>query len=164
MYSELCSFQRTGAPQSYGVSNYTVYACYDFAPPTNAQPLTAFGTYQSVSTSTPTTIAVTANSTSLSFPFNNSVSSVQAGALFAFNHTDTVLARFGVSFHDADRACANAEEEIPDWDWVRVQGASVGAWEDVLARVAVDLAVEDPTVVELLYSSVSSITVLKVVS
>lgn len=68
-----------------------------------------------------------------------------------------VVARFGVSFHGSEQACANAEAEVPDWDFDAVQSASVGAWEDVLSRVAVDTTVEDPGVVELLYSSVSGL-------
>ncbi|KAJ6504131.1 glycosyl hydrolase family 92-domain-containing protein [Mycena vitilis] len=141
--------------QSYGPSNYTVFACYDFSPPSSvqAQTITQFGTYQSSSLSSPSTIKITANSTSLNFPWANSVSPEQAGALLSFTDTNTVLARFGVSFHNADQACANAESEVPDWDWDKIQSASAGAWEDVLSRVTVDTAVEDATVVELLYSS-----------
>lgn len=85
---------------------------------------------------------------------------MQAGALlsfdFASNTQRAVLVRFGVSFISTDQACANAEEEIPDWDWEAVQSSSVSKWEDVLSRVETNTTVEDPTVVELLYSSVSS--------
>lgn len=59
-----------------------------------------------------------------------------------------------MSFRGADQACRNAEEEVPDWDWGRVQEASRAEWEETLERVSVDPAVEDPTVVTLLYSSV----------
>ncbi|KAJ7319031.1 glycosyl hydrolase family 92-domain-containing protein [Mycena albidolilacea] len=142
--------------QSYGPSNYTVFACYDFAAPPAAgaqQRLVAFGTYQSTNLSAPSSITIRPNGTALSFPWTgDSVSAEQAGALLSFD-AGVVLARFGVSFHNADQACANAEAEVPDWDWGRVQGASAGAWEEVLARVGVDTAAEDATVVELLYSS-----------
>jgi putative alpha-1,2-mannosidase len=117
-----------------------------------------FGTYQSTTLASPGNITITANSTRLNFPFTgDNVSPEQAGALISFAHTNTVLARFGVSFHSADQACANAEAEVPDWDWDAVQGASESAWEDVLSRVTVDTTTEDATVVELLYSSVSRI-------
>ncbi|KAJ6551370.1 glycosyl hydrolase family 92-domain-containing protein [Mycena capillaripes] len=142
--------------QSYGPSNYTVFACYDFSPPRSAQAQTiaAFGTYQSVNLTSPSTIQITANSTGLNFPWvSDNVSPEQAGALISFTNSNTVLARFGVSFHNPDQACANAEAEVPDWDWDKVQGASAGAWEDVLSRVTVDTTTEDATVVELLYSS-----------
>ncbi|KAJ7705451.1 glycosyl hydrolase family 92-domain-containing protein [Mycena rosella] len=139
--------------QSYGPSNYTVFACYDFAAPQSAQKISAFGTYQSTTLAAPGNITIKANSPGLDFPFNNSVSPEQAGALLSFTGGKTVLARFGVSFRGADQACTNAEEEVPTWDWDAVQGASAAAWEDVLSRVAIDTTVEDATVVELLYSS-----------
>ncbi|KAF7377608.1 Glycoside hydrolase family 92 protein [Mycena sanguinolenta] len=141
--------------QSYGPSNYTVFGCYDFLPPTNvqSQPITAFGTYQSASLTSPSTIKITANSTSLDFPWtSDNVSPEQAGALISFN-SKTVLARFGVSFLSSEQACANAEAEVPDWDFDNVQSASADAWENVLSRVAVDTTIEDATVIELLYSS-----------
>ncbi|KAG6916990.1 hypothetical protein DXG01_004334 [Tephrocybe rancida] len=138
--------------QSYGIDNYTVFACYDFAAPNSNTKITAFGTYQSVSASTPTVIKVTPNTTSLSFPFQSSVSKIQAGALLSFD-SSTILARFGVSFKSSQQACANAEEEIPDWNWDRVESASRDAWEDVLGRVETDPLQEDATVLEILYSS-----------
>lgn len=62
--------------------------------------------------------------------------------------------RFGVSFINTDQACANADEEIPDWDWSAVQSASEDKWENVLERIGIDTEKENATVVELLYSSV----------
>ncbi|KAG6890043.1 hypothetical protein C0995_012500 [Termitomyces sp. Mi166 len=138
--------------QSYGTDNYTVFACYDFADPTSNTKPTAFGTYQSVSTSTPSDITINSNITFLNFPFHPSVSPIQAGALLSFN-SSTVLTRFGVSFISAQQACANAEEEISDWDWDRVEGASRNAWEEVLGRVETHVQKENATVLELLYSS-----------
>ncbi|KAF8880515.1 glycosyl hydrolase family 92-domain-containing protein [Infundibulicybe gibba] len=138
--------------QSYGTDNYTVFACYDFIPPQGGVNLTAFGTYQSVSANTPTTFSISTKTTSLNFPFTPSVSKIQAGALLSFN-TTSVLSRFGVSFLSSDQACANAEAEIPDWNWNRVQEDSRSKWEDVLERVTVDTTKENPTVVQLLYSS-----------
>ncbi|KAG5341467.1 hypothetical protein C0989_010224 [Termitomyces sp. Mn162] len=132
---------------SYGTDNYTGFACYDFADPNSNTKLTAFGTYQSVSTSTPDTITINSNITSLNFPFQPSVSPIQAGALLSFN-SSTVLARFGVSFISAQQACANAEKEIPDWDWDRVEDASRNAWEEVLGRVETHLQNENATVLD----------------
>ncbi|EPQ51223.1 hypothetical protein GLOTRDRAFT_49038 [Gloeophyllum trabeum ATCC 11539] len=141
--------------QSYGPSNYTVYACYDFAPPDSTQVPVQFGTYQSISVSAPTNITVTPGSTSLSFVYTSSPSKIQAGGLLAFNNS-VVLARFGVSFISSAQACANAEEEVgAAWGgaWDTVQGESEGRWEDVLRRVVIDTGKEDADVVELLYSS-----------
>ncbi|KAF8956574.1 glycosyl hydrolase family 92-domain-containing protein [Flammula alnicola] len=150
--------------QSYGTDNYTIYSCYDF---TNLSPsggaeahLTQFGTYQSTSASSPTTIAITPFNTSLSYPYTPNVSPIQAGALLAFASTNsnsssssTVTARFGISFLSTEQACANAEEEVPTWNWDAVQEASRAKWEDVLGRVLVDTGKEDPEIVQLLYSS-----------
>lgn len=93
------------------------------------------------------------NTTALSFAFTSSVNPVQAGGLISFN-SSSILARFGVSFKSADQACANAEEEVPSWDWDTVQAASVEKWEDVLNRIEIDVENEDPTIAQLLYSSV----------
>ncbi|CAL1694909.1 unnamed protein product [Somion occarium] len=141
--------------QSYGTDNYTVFACYDFLPPTTAnnQTLVAAGTFQS-SPSSSTNISISPDQSSLTFPFTSSPSSVQAGVLLSFNSsTGVVLTRFGVSFISSEQACANAQEEVPDWDWDLVQSASRAKWEDVLERVSIDVEKENPTVVELLYSS-----------
>ncbi|KAF9044979.1 glycoside hydrolase family 92 protein [Panaeolus papilionaceus] len=50
----------------------------------------------------------------------------------------TILVRVGVSFISSAQACANAEEEIPDFDFERVHKASRGEWNDLLGRVRVD--------------------------
>jgi putative alpha-1,2-mannosidase len=113
----------------------------------------AYGTYQSINSSDPTDIIVVQNRTALSYGYTSSPSPIQAGGLVSFA-SDVVLARFGVSFISTDQACANAEEEIPDWDWDAVQGASQSKWEDVLSRVIIDTEKENATIVELLYSSV----------
>ncbi|ESK91898.1 glycoside hydrolase family 92 protein [Moniliophthora roreri MCA 2997] len=139
--------------QSYGTDNYTIYACYDFTPPTGAQPLSRYGTYQSVNASAPTTFNISASVTSLSFPFTPTASRIQAGGLLSFS-ASTVTTRFGLSFINLDRACSNAEEEIPDWNWDQVQKDAKAKWEDALQRVQLDnIDQEDATVVELLYSS-----------
>ncbi|KAJ7750399.1 glycosyl hydrolase family 92-domain-containing protein [Mycena maculata] len=139
--------------QSYGLSNYTAFACYDFTPPQGSQPISQFGTYQSTTLTSPNNITITPETTNLNFPFTATVSPEQAGALISFTNTKTVVARFGVSMISSEQACSNAEEEVPDWDFDAVQSASASAWEDVLERVTIDTTTEDPTVVELLYSS-----------
>ncbi|KII85438.1 glycoside hydrolase family 92 protein [Plicaturopsis crispa FD-325 SS-3] len=138
--------------QSYGTDNYTVHACYDVAPPGSAQAPVAYGTYESVNASTPNAITITSNSTAANASATSTPSPVQIGALLSFN-TSTVLARFGVSFISSDQACSNAQEEVSDWSWDKVQSASQGKWQDVLSRIAVDTQKENATIVELLYSS-----------
>ncbi|KAF8154600.1 glycosyl hydrolase family 92-domain-containing protein [Crassisporium funariophilum] len=145
--------------QSYGPDNYTVFACYDFTRPSVPSTLVDFGTFQSASTSSPTTIITTAKNTSLNYAFTSNTSPIQAGALLAFN-ASSVTARFGVSFISPAQACSNAEQEIGDWDWDRVQEASRSEWEDVLSRVAVDTVKEDATIVQLLYSSLYRVSLV----
>ncbi|KAI0339451.1 hypothetical protein BDW22DRAFT_1336332 [Trametopsis cervina] len=143
--------------QSYGTDNYTAFACYDFAPPAAVsganQTLAQFGTYQSVSSQNKASITISSNSTSLSFPFAGKNLGIEAGAILQFSGSDTVLARFGVSFISTEQACANAETEISNWDWDSVQASSSAMWEDVLSRIEIDTTAENATVVELLYSS-----------
>ncbi|KAH9475893.1 putative secreted glycosidase [Psilocybe cubensis] len=137
--------------QSYGPSNYTAFACYDFVQPSAPSSLTQFGTYAS-STKAPASIFVTSGNTSLNYPYSSSTNPIQAGGLFAFN-SSSVTVRFGVSFISANQACSNAESEVPTWDWNAVQQASKSKWQDVLSRVATNVASENPTIVQLLYSS-----------
>ena len=145
-------------PQSYGTDNYTVYACYDFNPPKsqNRQTIIQSGVYQNVSSDASMITITPADNATLHFPFTPSPTKTQAGALLSFD-SDTVLVRFGVSFHNSSRACMNAAEEIPHWDFDQVQKASQSKWEDVLSRISVDVHKENETIIELLYSSVSII-------
>ena len=72
----------------------------------------------------------------------------------AFAGRTSVLARVGVSFISIEQACANAEEEIPDFDFERVRAASRAQWSELLGRIQVDTRGVDPEIVDLLYSSV----------
>lgn len=143
--------------QSYGLDNYTVHACYSYAPPTSVsdQKLKIFGTYASQSNSSAADVLISPNGTSLWYDFVPYVYQIQAGALLGFSSpSNTALMRFGVSFISYEQACSNAEQEIPDWNFDAVQGASQSQWEEVLSRVLINSAIENSTVVELLYSSV----------
>ena len=79
------------------------------------------------------------------------------GALFTFAPnpagTTSVLARVGVSLVSADQACANAEQEIPDFDFDKTRAASRAQWSELLGRVQVDTRGVDPETVDLFYSS-----------
>ncbi|KNZ74745.1 hypothetical protein J132_06286 [Termitomyces sp. J132] len=65
----------------------------------------------------------------------------------------SILVRVGVSFISSAQACANAEEEIPDFDFTRVQTVARAQWNDVLGRVQVDTTGVDLDTVKLFYSS-----------
>ncbi|GJJ06552.1 hypothetical protein Clacol_000744 [Clathrus columnatus] len=147
--------------QSYGPSNYTVYACYDIpsAASISQNANSLYGTYINAN--------ITDRSTTLSFPYQQASSPInfEGGLLIKVlpDSSNAVVARFGVSFLSSERACENAENEIPSvqhshqqsaqWDWNSVQGASQGLWEDVLQRIQIDTTKENSTIVELLYSS-----------
>jgi hypothetical protein len=106
--------------QSYGPSNCTIFVCYDFAVPPAVgvqQSIAAFRTFQSMTLAVPSNITICPNGTALNFPWSvDSVPVEQVGALLSFN-SNTVLVWFGVSFHNTEQACANAEAEVPDWNW-----------------------------------------------
>ena len=87
----------------------------------------------------------------------------ELGALLTFppnpaaqsSHTPTtILARIGVSFISTDQACANAESEIPDFDFDSVRSANEAQWEELLGRVNVDTKGVSQETVELFSSSV----------
>ncbi|KAL0573680.1 hypothetical protein V5O48_008277 [Marasmius crinis-equi] len=67
--------------------------------------------------------------------------------------TSSILARVGVSLISTEQACANAEEEVPDWDFSRVVKDSEDQWRDILGRVTADTTRVDRNTTELLYSS-----------
>ncbi|KAK0440865.1 glycosyl hydrolase family 92-domain-containing protein [Desarmillaria tabescens] len=65
----------------------------------------------------------------------------------------TILARVGISLLSVEQACANAEGEIPDWDFERVVQDSEAQWRDILGRVQVDTERVGENTTTLLYSS-----------
>ncbi|XP_006459729.1 hypothetical protein AGABI2DRAFT_191588 [Agaricus bisporus var. bisporus H97] len=81
----------------------------------------------------------------------------EMGALFTFSPAPsgktTILARVGVSFISSEQACANAEEEIPDFDFEKVHSDARAQWNDLLGRVQVDATGVSKDTVQLFYSS-----------
>ncbi|OAA68254.1 glycosyl hydrolase [Niveomyces insectorum RCEF 264] len=49
-----------------------------------------------------------------------------------------ILVRVGLSFLSTDQACANAEAEVPDWDFDGTVLAAQDAWREKLAPIAVN--------------------------
>jgi len=87
----------------------------------------------------------------------------EMGALLTFppssNSTDqitTILARVGVSFISSDQACANAELEIPDFDFDGTVATARATWNELLSRVQVDTQGVEKETAELFYSSVKN--------
>lgn len=85
----------------------------------------------------------------------------ELGALLTFNPAPsgktTILARVGVSLISSEQACANAEEEIPDFNFDEVHRNARAQWNDLLSRVQVDTTGVPKETVELFYSSVGII-------
>ena len=51
---------------------------------------------------------------------------------------NVLQARVGVSFLSTQKACQNAEHEIPDWDFTRVRTAAENAWKGKLGAVSIE--------------------------
>lgn len=63
-----------------------------------------------------------------------------AGAWIQFERpaSDSIMARVGVSFISVDKACENAEAEIADFGFERVESAARKAWRAKLSAIEVD--------------------------
>jgi putative alpha-1,2-mannosidase len=72
---------------------------------------------------------------------NNSPQILPAGAWTRF-HAPTsngqILARVGVSFKNVAQACANAEREIPDFDFHGTLRSAEAAWRDKLSVLEIE--------------------------
>ncbi|RCI12935.1 hypothetical protein L249_0930 [Ophiocordyceps polyrhachis-furcata BCC 54312] len=78
------------------------------------------------------------------------------GAFMRFAPGDDrpVLARVGISLISSRQACANAESEMPTWDFEGHRAAAADAWRRKLAPIAVDATGVDRMFVRTLYSGV----------
>ncbi|KAI9651379.1 hypothetical protein NHQ30_001421 [Ciborinia camelliae] len=65
---------------------------------------------------------------------------IQAGGFIRFSapNNGTVSARVGVSLISSDKACQNAESEIPDWDFAGLKKTAEDAWREKLSIVTVE--------------------------
>ncbi|KAF8965760.1 glycoside hydrolase family 92 protein [Flammula alnicola] len=135
---------------SFGPGRYSAFTCVDFKADgyTLGSP-TEYGVWLS------------------NFPVRGSTNLLQTyygfvsemGALFTFSpapggQATSILARVGVSFISSAQACANAQEEIPDFDFDNVHASNRAQWNDLLSRVQVDTTGVDLETTQLLYSSV----------
>ncbi|KAF7332630.1 Glycoside hydrolase family 92 protein [Mycena kentingensis (nom. inval.)] len=136
---------------SFGPGRYDAYACVDFAGEGyEFDGPTEYGPYK------------------INYPDKNGVTLSQHYYSWLSEHgglvtlppassdaskPSTILARVGVSFISTAQACANAEEEIPDFDFAGVKKDAEVQWRDILGRVQVDSTGVDKDTIELLYSS-----------
>ncbi|KAF8184698.1 glycoside hydrolase family 92 protein [Pholiota molesta] len=134
---------------SFGPGRYNAFTCVDFRA-------------EGYTLGAPTEYGVWLSN----FPVRGSTNLLQTyygfvsemGALFTFNpapggKATSILARVGVSFISSAQACANAEEEIPTFDFDGVHAANRAQWNDLLSRVQVDTTGVDAETTELFYSS-----------
>ncbi|KAH7911239.1 glycoside hydrolase family 92 protein [Hygrophoropsis aurantiaca] len=138
---------------SFGPGRYNAYTCvdfkgdgYDIASPTE------YGVYLSDEP--------VKYSTTFTQLYSGFVS--EMGALIGFppssNSSDqstTILARVGVSLISTAQACANAESEIPDFDFDGTWQTAQNTWNELLGRVQVDPQDVDEEIISLFYSSAS---------
>ncbi|KAF9060398.1 glycoside hydrolase family 92 protein [Rhodocollybia butyracea] len=133
---------------SFGPQRYTAFTCVDFAGQGfELGSPTEFGTWLGDGT--------VQGQTDLNQQYFGFVS--EMGALFTFNPAPkgkptVILARAGVSFISSEQACANAEEEIPDFDFDSVQTENRAAWNELLGRVQVDTTNVSTETIQLMYS------------
>lgn len=114
---------------SFGMGNYAAFFCADFKGATLRKSGTFLG--EKV-TEEPKSID------SVGSGFH--IPSGSAGAWLQFEKpkTDSILARVGLSFISSDQACENAEREIPDFGFGKVQNAARQQWAEKLSAIEVD--------------------------
>ena len=110
---------------SFGIGNYNLHFCVDF----KGAEVRDTGVFTDGSVDT--------NSTTVSAPSDSSVS-VGAFARFHAPADNTITARVGVSFISAEKACDNAEKEIPDFDFISTVTNAEEAWKAKLDVIDVN--------------------------
>ena len=65
-----------------------------------------------------------------------------------------ILVRVGLSFIDSERACLNAADEIPTFDFNAVSKSAASQFDDLLNRIRVDTTNVSTDSLTLFYSSV----------
>ncbi len=114
---------------SFGVGQYSAFFCADF----KGAKIRKTGTFMGLQAAEEPKFLDSMGS-------GYSIPSGSAGAWIQFERlpADQILARVGLSFLSTDQACANAEAEIPRFDFDRTVGAAEAAWRDKLSVVEVD--------------------------
>ncbi|KAF8760180.1 Glycoside hydrolase family 92 protein [Rhizoctonia solani] len=117
---------------SFGPGRYNAYVCVDVKGDGFDTSVTEYGVWQGNS--------AVQHSVQLSQLYLGATN--EAGSLVTYTSSTgtntTLLVRVGVSFISAEKACASAEEEIPDFDFARIRKESRAKWNDLLGRVRVD--------------------------
>ncbi|KAH9219256.1 glycosyl hydrolase family 92-domain-containing protein [Leptodontidium sp. 2 PMI_412] len=115
---------------SFGIGNYNLSFCADFS----GAPLRDTGVWiNNRAGSQPKMLKRMADGINNSPP-------LPAGAWTQFHPppNNQILARVGVSFISIEKACQNAETEIPDFGFDKVRSAAEEAWREKLSVIEVD--------------------------
>ncbi|CAG8971493.1 hypothetical protein HYALB_00002077 [Hymenoscyphus albidus] len=114
---------------SFGIGSYELHFCADF----HGAPVRDTGVFQNNRA-----FNVVKNISTRSDGVNNPPLSAGAWTLFTAPVNNQILVRVGVSFISVAKACQNAESEIPDFDFKKVQESAEDAWRKKFAVVEVD--------------------------
>ena len=116
---------------SFGIGDYTVHFCADF----QGASIRETGVFvNNRAAPDPKNISVTEDG------INIQPQILPAGVYTWFNapKNNQLLARVGVSFISVEKACSNAEREIPNFDFSSIESSATDAWADKLSVVSVE--------------------------
>lgn len=113
---------------SFGLGTYDLHFCADF---TGASIRDTGVFMNNRAGSSPKSVRIVPNGNTPLIPAG-------AWAQFEAPGNDQILLRVGVSFISVDRACRNAETEIPDFGFEKVVEAAQDAWREKLSVIEVD--------------------------
>ncbi|SPO05016.1 related to alpha-1,2-mannosidase subfamily [Cephalotrichum gorgonifer] len=116
---------------SFGRGTYTAYFCADF----RGAEIRHVGTFTG---DDPVTNVTYMNGVDRGF--SNPSGSGGPWIQFERPPTDQIVARVGMSFKSVDQACANAEREIPDFDFEGTVARAEDAWREKLGVVELDVS------------------------
>ncbi|KAJ9151165.1 Alpha-1,2-mannosidase-like protein [Pleurostoma richardsiae] len=114
---------------SFGNGNYQAYVCADFKGANIRKTGTFVGNQAKEDEKT---LKGVMNG------FFTPTGSVGAWVQFERPPTDEILARVGVSFISVDKACQNAEQEIPDFNFNATVKAAEDKWSEKMSVIEVD--------------------------
>ncbi|KAK8189420.1 glycoside hydrolase family 92 protein [Phyllosticta capitalensis] len=120
---------------SFGIGNYKAYFCAEFL----GAEVRDTGLFKNNRAGTePKSQRVVADGTNGD---NDGDTVLPVGAFVQFNKPDSnnqIFVRVGMSFISTEKACQNAEKEIPSYDFEGVQSSAEDAWRKKLSPVSID--------------------------
>ncbi|EAQ84908.1 hypothetical protein CHGG_08922 [Chaetomium globosum CBS 148.51] len=114
---------------SFGAGKYSAYFCADF----RGAAIRKTGTF-----TTNEAVEEPKFLDSVGSGYHMPTGSAGAWLQFEAPANNSLLARVGVSFMSVDQACDNAEREIPDWHFERVESDARKEWRKKLGAIEID--------------------------